>query len=85
MAKGIAWKTADTSKLSAASRKKFEAYSEAYTKATMTEWLLGWVRWTHPSNEMRGSMEIVFAFFALVGAVALITVLIAAVIEAMNA
>jgi hypothetical protein len=82
MAKGIAWKTADTSKLSAASRKKFEAYSEAYTKATMTEWLLGWVRWTHPS---RGSMEIVFAFFALVGAVALITVLIAAVIEAMNA
>jgi len=34
---------------------------------------------------MRGLMEIVFAFFALVGAVALITVLIAAVVEAMNA
>jgi len=30
-------------------------------------------------------MEIVFAFFALVGAVALITVLIAAAVDAMNA
>jgi hypothetical protein len=30
-------------------------------------------------------MGIVFAFFALVGAIALITVLIAAVVEAMNA
>jgi hypothetical protein len=30
-------------------------------------------------------MEIVFAFFALVGAMALITVLIAAVVEATNA
>jgi hypothetical protein len=30
-------------------------------------------------------MEIVFAFFALVGTVALITVLIAIVVEAMNA
>jgi hypothetical protein len=45
--------------------------------------LLGW--WLdHPPNEMR-EMEIVFAFFAFIGAVALITALIAAVVEAMNA
>ena len=41
--------------------------------------------WTHPPNEMGGRMEIVFAFLALIGGVALITVLIAAVVEAMDA
>jgi hypothetical protein len=45
---------------------------------------LGWVVGA-PPNEMGGRMEIIFAFFALIRGVALITVLIAAVVEAMDA